>query len=365
MTIINPYAAGGNPYKGELHTHDEWGIPLAVITAYKAAGHDWIMITNHGLLPVDPLVAGILFLSGVEEGYSNPHVGHLFATSVIDPTFVKSPQTILTELVALAPSGDLGAVYHPTWGAGVGPLLFSEFLGLSVTSPWGNLPIGSFQFVEIYNAVIAVMAPGQENGEAYLDAAWMAGRHIWGMANDDWHDAPGASFNVAWNVVFAPSCTAASIRTSLLAGNFYCSNGAVLSNITVSGNTITITTPVYARIEWKCDGKTSLSEERVKASAFVLRGQVPYIRAVITRSDGKQAWTQPFEFTGLPVNTGGGILGLEILGMRKACEEMQPYQRMDCPACGWMLETAADGIIHCRFCTWASEYPLVRDVPRP
>jgi ribosomal protein L37AE/L43A len=58
------------------------------------------------------------------------------------------------------------------------------------------------------------------------------------------------------------------------------------------------------------------------------------------------------------------ILGLDILAMRKACEEMPPYQRSDCPVCGFQLETAVDGIIHCRYCGWADSYPLKRDVPR-
>ena len=58
-------------------------------------------------------------------------------------------------------------------------------------------------------------------------------------------------------------------------------------------------------------------------------------------------------------------IGLEILAMRKACEEMQPYQRNDCPLCAWPLETAADGIIHCRLCGWADQHPIKRDVLRP
>ena len=60
-----------------------------------------------------------------------------------------------------------------------------------------------------------------------------------------------------------------------------------------------------------------------------------------------------------------GIIGLEIRAMRKACQEMQPYQRADCPICSWPLEIAPDGIIHCKFCTWTDQSPLRRDVPLP
>lgn len=59
------------------------------------------------------------------------------------------------------------------------------------------------------------------------------------------------------------------------------------------------------------------------------------------------------------------VIGLEILAMRKATELLQPYQRQDCPICAWPLETAADGIIHCRFCGWTDQNVIIRDVPRP
>jgi hypothetical protein len=60
-----------------------------------------------------------------------------------------------------------------------------------------------------------------------------------------------------------------------------------------------------------------------------------------------------------------GIIGLEIRAMRKSCEEMQPYQRNDCPLCAWPLRISVDGIIECIFCGWVSEHQLRRDVPLP
>jgi ribosomal protein L37AE/L43A len=65
------------------------------------------------------------------------------------------------------------------------------------------------------------------------------------------------------------------------------------------------------------------------------------------------------------MTTGRPVLGMEILAMRKAAEEMPPYKRQDCPFCGWMLEVAADGITHCKLCGWTDEHPLRRSVPRP
>ena len=60
----------------------------------------------------------------------------------------------------------------------------------------------------------------------------------------------------------------------------------------------------------------------------------------------------------------GPVIGLDILAMKAAAEKLTPYQRADCPYCGWNLEVAADGIIHCKFCGFQDQYPLFRDVPK-
>ncbi len=58
------------------------------------------------------------------------------------------------------------------------------------------------------------------------------------------------------------------------------------------------------------------------------------------------------------------ILGLEILAMRKAAEELQPYQRQDCPVCGYALQRSVDEILHCLWCGWTDMNLIKRDVGR-
>ena len=61
----------------------------------------------------------------------------------------------------------------------------------------------------------------------------------------------------------------------------------------------------------------------------------------------------------------GPVIGLDILAMQSACDNLPAYRRGDCPICSWALETAADGIIHCKFCGWVDQPSVERDVPRP
>ena len=56
-------------------------------------------------------------------------------------------------------------------------------------------------------------------------------------------------------------------------------------------------------------------------------------------------------------------IGVEIFAMRKATETA-PYQRQDCPNCGWNMESTTDGILHCKMCGWADQKrtPILSDL---
>jgi ribosomal protein L37E len=58
------------------------------------------------------------------------------------------------------------------------------------------------------------------------------------------------------------------------------------------------------------------------------------------------------------------VIGLDILAMQEACAKLTPYQRGDCPVCGFPLETTPDDIIHCRTCGWQNFYPIKREINR-
>ena len=42
--------------------------------------------------------------------------------------------------------------------------------------------------------------------------------------------------------------------------------------------------------------------------------------------------------------------GDEILAALKAHREQEPFERTDCPICGWPIEKHPDGTLHCLFC---------------
>ena len=44
--------------------------------------------------------------------------------------------------------------------------------------------------------------------------------------------------------------------------------------------------------------------------------------------------------------------GDEILAALKAHREQEPFERTDCPICGWPIEKHPNGTLHCEFCGW-------------
>lgn len=147
--------------------------------------------------------------------------------------------------------------------------------------------------------------------EALWDALLSAGKIVWGVASDDSHDytnfdnrdapTPGK----AWVVVRAPALTAAAILDGLRTGNFYASNGVYLKDIRVSGKVLSI------QADWRPDdvglgahsarfrvtfiGREGrvLKEGHGTSVDYTIKGDEGYVRAVVTDSDGRKAWTQP------------------------------------------------------------------------
>ena len=155
------------------------------------------------------------------------------------------------------------------------------------------------------------------------------GRFVWGFSNDDSHSMNQAGYN--WNVLLMPTLSETNARQSMEDGAFYMvtrvnrgggptdpevntvlpdgrrtPNGGNadtafmlhqtppgISNIVVSGNTITITGRNYDRIEWIADGAIIATGASIDVSAHANRITTNHVRAQLV-SDYGVAYTQPF-----------------------------------------------------------------------
>ncbi len=286
MTFSNPYTPAAKRFKGQLHTHssnsgyvDE---PFTLYNSYRSAGYDFVAITDYeaggGGNYTSPIIGidGLLALGGAEEMVAwRTKVPH-FGTVGVDQEWTtelnnNDPQVLVNAVHA---NGGLIAVNHPA------------FTTLTLIDVIDIITMG-YDFLEIYNAQLDAEAA------SFWDAALSAGLQVYATTVDDSHDY-SAQGNKAWIVVQANDLTKRAILDALHAGNFYASTGPTM-RVTLTGNTIRVTTDARSTIEWIGEnGAVLRSSSGVSADVYTPVVSELYVRIKITRDyDDHKAWSQP------------------------------------------------------------------------
>ena len=303
-------------YKGNLHTHtvnsDGDTSPDGVVRWYKEHRYDFLSLTDHnffteteGLNSVFGAKGKFLLLPGEEvtSGYSGKpiHVNALDVRSLIEPaTGISVIDTIQQNVDRIHAAGSLASLNHPNFGWAVTSDELRQVSGLKL--------------FEVYNGHPTVNNQGG-GGRPGLEEMWdsllTAGRRINGIAVDDAHhfktlgqgySKPGRG----WVMVKAAELSVASVRAALENGDFYASTGPVLEEVERLPNGLRLSLPQ--------EGTTRFTTQFIGANGQVLATAVeanpeyrlkagePYVRAVVTDSNGWKAWVQPV-FAGC---SGGG-----------------------------------------------------------
>ena len=331
-------------YRGNTHTHtlnsDGDATPVAVASWYREHGYQFLVITDHEYLTevrsLNETVGGkdkFIVIPGEEvtqeitdehhpDGYREIHINAINPKQVVHA--MGAP--FHDGLGRMAPSGTTvaSALAHNIGeikaAAGIAQVDHPNFRWSIRATDLTNLPDGTL--FEIWNgghAPINNLGGVDEAGnrapsaEQLWDILLSQGKHIWAVADDDSHDyhnledinsmRPG----LAWIVVRADQLTAQAITDSIAKGDFYASNGVVLDDITASDRQLTIridpsgSAPILPG--WKSDSRFAtcfigkggrvLAEVGGLTARYVVRGDEGYVRARITDSNGRQAWTQP------------------------------------------------------------------------
>lgn len=274
-TIVNSWVLKSYTYKGQLHCHstesDGSSSPTDVVTAYKNAGYDFVCLTDHDKNTANPNVEGILFIQGNEETATEGHINGINYTSNTSG----SAQSIISEINS---SGGLSQINHPNWQ------------GDHYTIAELSSIIGAKLF-EVWNGYVSPNENAEDKYDAHLTNS---NKKAWLTATDDCHNI-ATDFNKGWIMVNADELTLSAIITQIEAGNFYASNGAIISNIGLSGNTINISVPESSTIKWVgLSGSILKTTTTATSDSYTITDETKYIRIVVTRdSDSKQAWSQP------------------------------------------------------------------------
>lgn len=305
VSHISPFSLPGQFWRGNLHTHSTLSDgaldPQRVIEAYKQAGYDFMMLSEHFLDVFDWPMAdtrelrcdGFTTLIGAELHAPETAVGelwHIVAAGLpLDFEPCRDGETGAQIAKRAHDSGAFIAIAHPSWS--------------QLTIEDGR-SIDCAHAVEIYNHGCAVE---NDRGEGWylLDQLLNEGNRLTAIATDDAHFTYGErdAFG-GWVHVKAKSLDPDKLLTALKAGHFYSSQGPKIDDITIEGEQLLIKTSPVDTVTVVCGTSRSavhsakaITEATLDLSklkkGWLLREPSKWIRVVAIDAAGKRAWTNP------------------------------------------------------------------------
>jgi hypothetical protein len=301
--------------KGNLHTHssnsDGHDPPRDVYTWYREHGYAFVALTDHNqLTPKEPYRdlerKGFVIIPGEEITMSvrgTPvHVNALcssIAIGALPDHFLEEFKSVNDALEwavgkVLAQPGAVALVNHPNF--------VSAFTAEELPAARGA------QLLEIWSGHPAVHGDGDDEGRPSEETIWETalsrGETFAGVAVDDthylhaavaerWPSRPGRG----WVQVFAEETTQEAICDALGKGRLYASSGAKLRRVKLGEAALSLWPDATARVEFLGEGGAVLDTLQTKPggeATYVLKGTERYVRARITTTDGKHAWTQAY-----------------------------------------------------------------------
>jgi hypothetical protein len=309
--------------KGQTHAHtansgDSNTPPGDAMRWYARHGYDFVVITDHNRvtrlsIPDLLVIPGVELTANLHDCAPPPEPGlacllHMNALFVADGGDDRvrlgyregdARLDVYTRSLELARDrGALVQLNHPNFHYAADAAL------ISTLARRGTL------LVEIANMALDSNNPGDTthpSTEVLWDTALMAGARIFGVASDDAHhydDHLAASQrgedvfvgNLGWIMVRAHRDPAA-IRTAIERGDFYASNGVLLSRADVTPAAIDVAvageTPGEHDFVLISDGAV-IGAQRGRTAHFALTSvKGRYARVEVTGPNGRKAWLQP------------------------------------------------------------------------
>jgi histidinol phosphatase-like PHP family hydrolase len=294
------FATAGRWYRGNLHAHsdrsDGAASPKQVIDEYRAAGYDFVVLTDHfekrwGWTVTDTTAArdaGFTTLLGVELSSADWDDEDVYWVNAIGvpadfapPADHESPAAVIRRA---AEAGAYLVFLHP---------------GLTNFLDFDRLPTALLDAVETYNHNGAAVWPDQAEARYAVDALLARGHRLHVAVGDDAHfEHPWDRFG-AWVQVRAERLDPEALLAVLKAGAYYSTQGPQIEDVRVDGDRVHIACSEARAVAltgihgWRSD--TALARPTLLRNAVLdlSRLRSPYWRVTVTDARGRRAWTHP------------------------------------------------------------------------
>lgn len=291
------FSNSGRFLRGNLHTHtnaSDGALPLAeVIQRYRAAGYDFLAITDHFMAQFDfPLTD--------TTAYRDEKFTTLLGAELHAP---RTQMSELWHLVAVGLPQDFAANVEGETGVSLAKRAHEAGAFVGIAHPaWYQLSLEDAETVlpythavEIYNHGCQIMHD-RGDGAYLLDGLADRGHQTMTYACDDAHfHAP--DFGGGWVEVKAEENSPESILAALKAGAFYSTQGPKIHHIEITDDEIIVECSPAKGILVNGQGYQQAYEYQSGVSYARLSkaklGATPWCRIIVIAEDGKRAWSNP------------------------------------------------------------------------
>jgi hypothetical protein len=304
MNSLLPFSLPGKFYRGNIHTHSNHSDgalpPEAVVEAYKNAGYDFLMLSEH-------------FIAHYNWPINDTRKFRTDNFTTLIGVELHAPETTSGELWHIVAAG-LPLDFPPCGPTETGAQLAKRardagaFIGIAHPA-WSQLTIedgraiDSAHAVEIYNHGCAI-----ENDRAdgwYLhDQLMNEGHRLSAYATDDAHFKSFDYFG-GWVNVKSESLDPDVLLQALKDGHYYSSQGPELHSIALDGKEVTISCSPVDAITVVCGNSRSCVKtgKALTGASFdlatlekgwLLKKISPWFRVTVIDNAGKRAWSNPF-----------------------------------------------------------------------
>ena len=303
MSNLAPFSAPGRFWRGNLHTHSTLSdgalSPEAVVEAYKGAGYDFMMLSDHFVKRYDWPIADtrkfrsnrFTTLLGSEIHAPVTTAGELWHILAVGlpldfaPPPPEETGSALAQRAAAA--GAFIGIAHPAWS--------------QLTIEDGRA-IACAHAVEIYNHGCAVECD-RGDGWYLLDQLLNEGKRLSAFATDDAHFKTPDHFG-GWVHVKSESLEPEALLAALKAGAYYSSQGPLIHEMSLSHGELTVVcspvdTIVIVGGNSKAVGKwgraitSATLDLRELENSFRPEQQSTWFRVALIDQAGRRAWSNP------------------------------------------------------------------------
>ena len=293
------FGAPGRWFRGNLHTHSDRSdgvAPVAqVIGEYRAAGYDFLVLTDHfearwGWAVTDTSPArddGFTTLLGAELSSADWDDEDVFWVNAIG---------LPADFPAPSPGEPHAAIIRRAAEAGAYNVLLHP--GLTNFLDFDRLPVDQLHAVETYNVNAAHTWPDQAEGRYAVDALLARGHRLHVTVGDDAHWLHQWDRFRAWVEVRADRLAPDALLDALRTGAYSSTQGPRIDDVEVDGDRVQVRCSPARAVAltgihgWRSDvaeGDPHLTE----AVLDLAKLRSPYWRLTVTAADGTRAWTNP------------------------------------------------------------------------